>query len=123
NGFVSAGYVSPAIIEPAVTGGMADINAVSVAAAPTSTALPPMGAGSGNPTWTPLLTPGAAGAAGTDLSGAISAGTKQAALGGRVSVAQGWAGPAQVASRAGATFAGGGWTNAVPPGAGAVGAG
>ena len=123
NGFVSAGYVSPAIIEPAVTGGMADINAVSVAAAPTSTALPPMGAGSGNPTWTPLLTPGAAGAAGTDLSGAISAGTNQAALVGRLSVPQGWTAAAQVANPAGATFAGGGWTNAVGPGAGAVGAG
>lgn len=127
NGFVSAGYVSPAIIEPAVTAGMADINAVSVAATPTATALPPMGAGSGNALWTPL--PGAAGMAlgsgglgAADLSG-FSAGTNQAALVGRLSVPQAWTAAAQVENHAGATFAGGGWTNAVGPGAGAVGAG
>jgi PPE-repeat protein len=119
NGFVSAGYVSPAVIEPAVTGGMADINAVSVAAAPTSTALPPMGAGTGNPGWVPLLTPGAAGATGADLSG-FTASTNQAALVGRLSVPQTWTAAAQVENHAGATFAGGGWTNAVGPAAGAV---
>jgi PPE-repeat protein len=122
NGFVSAGYVSPAVIEPAVTGGMADINAVSVAAAPTATALPPMGAGTGNPGWVPLLTPGAAGATGADLSG-FTASTNQAALVGRLSVPQAWTAAAQVENHAGATFAGGGWTNAVGPAAGAVGAG
>src|SRR6202035_3344971 len=49
--------------------------------------------------------------------------TNQAALVGRLSVPQGWTAAAQVANPAGATFAGGGWTNAVGPGAGAVGAG
>src|SRR5262249_28950210 len=63
-GSVPAGYASPAVIEPAVTGAMADLNAVSVAAQPTASALPPMGAGSGNELWTPLVTPGAAGASG-----------------------------------------------------------
>ncbi|MCV7442824.1 PPE family protein [Mycobacterium paraense] len=124
NGFVSAGYVSPAIIEPAVTAGMSDINAVAVSATPGAAALPPMGAGAGNPGWLPLLTPGAApaGIAG-DLSGVVSAGTNQAALVGRLSVPQGWTAAAQVANHAGVTFAGGGWTNAVGPSAGAVQAG
>jgi PPE-repeat protein len=83
NGLVSAGYVSPAVIEPAVTGALADVNAVSVAAQPTAAALPPMGAGSGNALWTPLVTPPAAGMAaasagmpGVDLSG-VSAGTRR----------------------------------------------
>jgi PPE-repeat protein len=127
NGFVSAGYVSPAIIEPAATNAMADINALAVGGAPGTTALPPMGAGSGNAVWTPILTPsGAAGAASAsavlpsvDLSG-VSAGTNQAALVGRLSVPQSWTAAAQVANPAGATFAGGGWTNAVGPGAGAA---
>jgi len=121
NGFVSAGYVSPAIIEPGVTAGISDINAVAVAAEPGATALPPMGSGSGNPGWLPLLTPGVAGAASmpsADLS-AVSAGTSQAALVGRLSVPQSWTAAAQVANPAGATFPGGGWTNAVGPGAGA----
>ena len=34
NGFVSAGYTSPAIIQQTVTGSMADLNAVSVAETP-----------------------------------------------------------------------------------------
>ncbi|OBG19775.1 PPE family protein [Mycobacterium sp. 852002-51057_SCH5723018] len=126
NGFVSAGYVSPAVIEPAVTGAMADVNAVSVAAQPAAAALPPMGAGSGNELWTPLVTPPAAGMAaasagmpGVDLSG-VSAGTNQAALVGRLSVPQSWTVAAQVANPAGATFPGGGWTSAVGPAAGAA---
>jgi PPE-repeat protein len=124
NGFVSAGYVSPAIIEPAVTAGMSDINAVAVSSTPGATALPPMGAGAGNPGWLPLLTPGAAaGIPGVDMGDVVSAGTNQAALVGRLSVPQGWTAAAQVANPAGATFAGGGWTNAVGPGAGAVEAG
>ncbi|OBI45675.1 PPE family protein [Mycobacterium sp. E796] len=124
NGFVSAGYVSPAIIEPAVTAGMSDINAVAVSATPGATALPPMGAGAGNATWLPLLTPGAApGGIAGDLSGAISGGTNQATLVGRLSVPQAWTAAAQVENHAGATFAGGGWTNAVGPGAGAPQAG
>jgi PPE-repeat protein len=123
NGFVSAGYVSPAIIEPAVTAGMSDINAVAVSATPGATALPPMGAGAGNPGWLPLLTPGAgAGIPGVDM-GLVSGGTNQAALVGRLSVPQAWTAAAQVENHAGATFAGGGWTNAVGPGAGAVQAG
>lgn len=126
NGFVSAGYTSPAILQQTVTAAMADINAVAVGGAPGTTALPPMGAGSGNAGWTPLITPNvpfsSAGAAldATGLPGVapISAGTNQAALVGRLSVPQSWTAAAQVANPAGATFAGGGWTNAVGPGAG-----
>jgi PPE-repeat protein len=129
NGVVSAGYVSPAIIQQTVTGSMADVNAVGVSAQPAAAALPPMGAGTGNATWVPLVpsSPGAAlsaaalpgGADAVDLSG-VSAGTRQAALVGRLSVPQSWTAAAQVANPAGATFAGGGWTNAVGPGAGAA---
>jgi PPE-repeat protein len=124
NGFVSAGYVSPAIIEPAVTAGMSDINAVAISSAPGIAALPPMGSGAGNPGWLPLLTPGAgAGIPGVDMGQVVSGGTNQAALVGRLSVPQSWTAATQVENHAGATFAGGGWTNAVGPGAGAVEAG
>lgn len=114
NGFVSAGYTSPAILQQTVTAAMADINAVAVGSAPGTTALPPMGAGSGNAGWTPLITSSA-----PDVT-PISAGANQAALVGRLSVPQSWTAAAQVANPAGATFAGGGWTNAVGPGAGAA---
>jgi PPE-repeat protein len=126
NGFVSAGYVNPAIIQQTVTASMADINAVALGGEPGATALPPMGAGPGNPTWVPLLTPNAA----AELSGAVgqpfgsaslsgvSAGANQAAFVGRLSVPQSWTAVAQVANHAGAASPGGGWTGtALPEGA------
>lgn len=127
NGFVSAGYTSPAILQQTVTGSMADINAVGVSAQPEASALPPMGAGTGNATWQPLISPsaglsaanavtGPAGDLGPPVGG-VSAGTSRAAMVGRLSVPQSWTAAAQVANPAGATFAGGGWTNAVGPGA------
>jgi PPE-repeat protein len=127
NGFVSAGYVNPGIIEPAVTAAMADINAVSVAAQPTATALPPMGAGAGNGTWLPLsplgaglqggsglLPIGTAGVPGVDLDG-VTAGTRQAALVGRLSVPQGWTAAIQVANHSGTALPGAGWIGSALP--------
>jgi PPE-repeat protein len=117
NGLVSAGYVSPAVIEPDVTAGMSDINALAAAAQPGATALPPMGSGAGNPGWLPLLSPGTAGAVSMwspDLGG-ISAGTNQAALVGRLSVPQSWMAAAQVENHAGAALPGAGWTSTALP--------
>jgi len=128
NGFVSAGYVNPGVIEPAVTAAMADINAVSVAAQPEATALPPMGAGSGNANWVPLApfgsvglpaSPGGwpigtAGVPGVDLDG-FSAGTNQAAMVGRLSVPKSWTAAIQVANHSGAALPGGGWTGTALP--------
>jgi len=124
NGFVSAGYVNPAIIEQTITASMADVNAVALGGEPGTTALPPMGAGPGNPTWTPVLTPnvpaelsaafGSAGVPGANLS-AVSAGANQAALIGRLSVPPSWAAAAQVANHAGTALPGGGWTGTALP--------
>ena len=126
NGFVSAGYTSPAILQQTVTAAMADINAVAVGGEPGATALPPMGAGSGNAGWTPLGVPGMSlGAADlADANFGVSAQTARGMLVGRLSVPQAWTTVAQVQNGAGATFAGGGWTNAVgPAGSSAVPAG
>jgi PPE-repeat protein len=130
NGWVSAGYVNPGIIEPAVTAAMADINAVSVAAQPEATALPPMGSGSGNGGWLPIgsaglglgglpgspggLPFGTAGVPGADLTG-VSAGMSRGAFVGRLSVPQSWTQAVQVANHAGAALPGGGWTGTALP--------
>jgi PPE-repeat protein len=126
NGFVSAGYTNPAIIQQTVTAAMADINAVGVGAQPPAgPALPPMGAGSGNETWTPIITPNVpfssahmpldlAGLPGANLGG-VSVGTNQAALVGRLSVPQTWMAAAQVENHAGAALPGAGWTSTALP--------
>jgi PPE-repeat protein len=123
NGWISAGYVSPGIIEPAVTGAMADINAVSVAAQPAATALPPMGAGSGNGGWLPIgsaglglgdVPIGTAGVPGVGLTG-VSAGMSRGAFVGRLSVPQSWTEAVQVVNHAGAALPGGGWTGTALP--------
>ena len=125
NGFVSAGYTSPAIIQQTVTGAMADINAVSVAGQPGATALPPMGAGPGNDTWTPLLTPtvpyssAAVPFGSTSMpevgQGMASAGLARGVFVGRLSVPQSWAAATQVENHAGTAIAGGGWTSTALP--------
>jgi PPE-repeat protein len=125
NGFVSAGYTSPAIIQQTITGSMADINAVGVAAQPGATALPPMGAGPGNDTWVPLLTPNvpyisaAAQLGGTDMPGVgqgiTSAGMARGVFVGRLSVPQSWAAATQVENHAGTALAGGGWNSTALP--------
>jgi PPE-repeat protein len=125
NGIVSGGYINPAILEPAVTASMADINAVQLAGQPSTQALPPMGSGSGNAGWTPV--PGGAtgvpmgdpplgpiGVPGTE-SGWISAGTNQAATIGRLTVPQTWTVAAQVENHAGAALPGGGWSSTSTP--------
>jgi hypothetical protein len=128
NGFISAGYTSPAIIGPGVFAAMADINAVGLGAQ--DNPLPPMGSGEGNEGWQvvpkpgggvpsgPAGTPfGSAGLSSASLSG-VSAGANQAALVGRLSVPQSWTAAAQVANHAGTAIPGGGWTGtALPEGA------
>ena len=124
NGIVSGGFINPAIVEPAVTASMADINAVQLGAQPSTQAIPPMGSGSGNAGWTPV--PGATGATmgGPPLgpigvpsteSGWISAGTNQASTIGRLSVPQTWTVAAQVENHAGAALPGGGWSSTSTP--------
>ena len=124
NGFVSAGYVSPAIVEPAVTDCDGRHQCGDGRRTPGATALPPMGAGAGNDTWAPLVTPGAAGVrqaargAGPGAERLRPAPTRRH-WSGVCRCPQTWTAAAQVANPAGATFPGGGWTNAVGPGAGA----
>lgn len=109
NGFVSAGYTSPAIITPAVTSGIADINSLNpnVESAPggagvTGYIAPPP------PVPTPAAVPG----------GGVSVNTGGSTLVGKLSVPPAWSATAQVANHSGVTYAGGGWTNAVGPAGG-----
>ncbi len=123
NGFVSAGYTSPAIIQQTVTGSMADINAVNVAGTPGATALPPMGAGTGNATWTPLITPNvpysSAAVFGSGPSGlgqaAPAAELARSVYVGRLAVPQAWTAATQVENHAGTALAGGGWSSTPLP--------
>ncbi|MGA9356917.1 MAG: PPE family protein [Mycobacterium sp.] len=125
NGFVSAGYTSPAIIQQTVTGAMADINAVTIAGQPGATALPPMGAGTGNATWLPLVTPNVAESSlatpfgSTSVPGVgqgmASAGMTRGVFVGRLSVPQSWVAATQVENHAGAALAGGGWNSTALP--------
>jgi PPE-repeat protein len=116
NGWVSAGYFNPAIIEPAITAAMADVNAVSVAAQPAATVLPPMGSGSGNGTWLPIGSAGlgVGSVPGADLSG-VSAGVSRAAFVGRLSVPQSWTEAVSVVNHSGAALPGGGWIGTAVP--------
>ncbi len=117
NGFTSAGYVSPAIVGPAVWTAMADVNAVALGAQ--NAPLPPMGSGEGNPTWLPGISPASPESlpplSETPVAswgaGEVSAGTNQAALVGRLSVPQSWMAATAVANHAGAAAPGGGWTS------------
>ena len=126
NGFVSAGYTSPAVLQQTVTASMADINAVQIGSQPQAgPALPPMGSGSGNEGWAPLGTPvvpyssavvpfGSAGASGVTVTG-VSAGMARGALVGQLSVPQSWAAVTQVANHSGTALPGGGWTGTALP--------
>jgi PPE-repeat protein len=121
NGIISGGYINPAIVEPAVTASMADLNAVALGASPDTQAIPPMGAGSGNAGWTPVGSGAAPAASGvpplgpvgvpSTETGMVSAGTNQAAMVGRLSVPQSWGVAAQVENHAGSVLPGGGWTS------------
>jgi PPE-repeat protein len=103
NGVVSGAYVSPAILTPAVTSGLADINSVTVGAA-----------AAGGEGVTGMMTPALASAPSVPSVG-VSVNTTGSTLVGRLSVPPTWTAAAQVANHSGVTYAGGGWTNAVGP--------
>jgi PPE-repeat protein len=111
NGLSSAGYVNPAIITPAVTSGLADINSVG----PGETA--PGGAGV-----TGMITPQPPAPVTLASAGGVTADISGARLVSRLSVPPTWTAAAQVANHSGVTYAGGGWTNAVGPTGGGPGA-
>ena len=111
NGLTSAGYVNPAIITPAVTSGLADVNSLGPAAEAA-----PGGAGV-----TDMIKPLAPAAVSVPSVG-VSVNTSGSALVGKLSVPPAWTAAAQVANHSGVTYAGGGWTNAVGPTGGGTGA-
>lgn len=113
NGVVSGSYVSPAIVAPAITSGMADINSLTPAAESA-----PGGAGVTG-MLTPLTPPAAPV---TTPSVGVSVNTSGSTLVGKLSVPPTWTAAAQVANHSGVTYAGGGWTNAVGPTGGGTGA-
>jgi len=114
NGLVSGSYVSPALITPAVTSGLADIN--SIQAVGESAGLG--GAGLGGAGVTDMIKP----LASAPVSVGVSVNTAGSALVGKLSVPPAWSAAAQVANHSGVTYAGGGWTNAVGPTGGGTGA-
>jgi PPE-repeat protein len=119
NGFVSGSYVSPALITPAVTSGLADVNSlapVGEAAGLGGAGLG--GAGLGGAGVTDMIKP----LAGAPMSLGVSVNTSGSALVGKLSVPPAWTAAAQVANHSGVTYAGGGWTNAVGPTGGGTGA-
>ncbi len=107
NGVVSGAYVSPAILTPAVTSGIADINSLNAGAAAAG------GAG-----FTGVVTPQPP--VSMPSLGGVSVDTSGATLVGKLSVPPTWTAAAQVANHSGVTYAGGGWTNAVGPTGGAA---
>ena len=109
NGFVSAGYTSPAIITPAVTSGIADINSLNP-----NVESAPGGAGVTGYIAAPPPVPAPASVPG----GGVSVNTSGSTLVGKLSVPPAWSATAQVANHSGVTYAGGGWTNAVGPAGG-----
>ena len=114
NGVVSGSYVSPALVTPAITSGLADINSLGPGeAAPGGTGVtgmitpqPPV------PAPAPVSVP----------SVGVSVNTTGSTLVGKLSVPPTWTAAAQVANHSGVTYAGGGWTNAVGPTGGGTGA-
>jgi PPE-repeat protein len=106
NGLTSAGYVNPAIITPAVTSGLADINAVG-------TGTDAAGGAMSVPGYASMVTPQPP--VSMPSLGGVSADISGARLVGKLSVPSTWTAAAQVANHSGVTYAGGGWTNAVGP--------
>jgi len=107
NGLTSAGYVNPAIITPAVTSGLADINSVGPGVAAPG--------GAGVTGYGSMTTPQPPAPVTVASAGGISADISSARLVGKLSVPPTWTAAAQVANHSGVTYAGGGWTNAVGP--------
>jgi PPE-repeat protein len=110
NGVVSGAYVSPAILTPAVTSGIADINSLG-----------PGAAAAGGAGVTGMITPTPPAPVSVPNVG-VSVNTSGSTLVGRLSVPPTWTAAAQVANHSGVTYAGGGWTNAVGPTGGGTGA-
>jgi len=104
NGVVSGSYVSPALVTPAITSGLADINSLQP-----SVESAPGGAGV-----TDMIKPLAAAPVSVPSVG-VSVNTTGSTLVGKLSVPPAWTAAAQVANHSGVTYAGGGWTNAVGP--------
>jgi len=104
NGVVSGSYVSPALVTPAITSALADINSVGAGAD---------AAAAGGAGFTGMTTPVSVPNVG------VSVNTSGGTLVGRLSVPPTWTAAAQVANHSGVTYAGGGWTNAVGPTGGA----
>jgi PPE-repeat protein len=114
NGFTSGGYVNPAIVTPAVTSGLADINSVQ----PSGESAGLGGAAPGGAGVTDMIKP----LAPAPVSMGVSVNTSGSTLVGKLSVPPAWTAAAQVANHSGVTYAGGGWTNAVGPTGGGTGA-
>jgi PPE-repeat protein len=113
NGFVSGSYISPAIVTPAITSGLADINSLqpNVESAPGGTGV------------TGLITPQSPAPLPAAVPNVgVSVNTSGSTLVGRLSVPPAWTAAAQVANHSGVTYAGGGWTSAVGPTGGGTGA-
>jgi PPE-repeat protein len=119
NGLSSAGYVNPAIITPAATSAMSDINSVGSGASGLPTVTTP--GGIGVPGLASVTLP-AHGPASMPGLGGVSAVTARASLVGQLSVPQAWTTATQVTNHSGAAFPGGGWTTAASAGSGAQGA-
>jgi PPE-repeat protein len=110
NGVVSGAYVSPAILTPAVTSGIADINSLG-----------PGMAAAGGAGVTGMVTPTPPAPVSVPNVG-VTVNTSGSTLVGKLSVPPTWTAAAQVANHSGVTYAGGGWTNAVGPTGGGTGA-
>jgi len=110
NGLTSAGYVNPAIITPAVTSGLADINAVGTGTDAAGGAMSVPGFASMVAPQPQMSMPNVG----------VSVNTSGSTLVGKLSVPPTWTATAQVANHSGVTYAGGGWTNAVGPTGGAA---
>src|ERR1700677_2512305 len=119
NGLSSAGYVNPAIITPATTSAMSDINSLGAGASGLPTVTTP--GGIGVPGLASMTMP-AHGPASMPGWGGLSAVPPRASLVGQLSVPQAWTTATQVTNHSGAAFPGGGWTTAASAGSGAQGA-
>jgi PPE-repeat protein len=113
NGLVSGSYVSPALITPAITSGLADINSLGAVGESVG--------GLGGAGVTDMIKPLAPAAMSVPSVG-VSVNTGGSTLVGKLSTPPAWTAAAQVANHSGVTYAGGGWTNAVGPTGGGTGA-
>ncbi|ORB83777.1 hypothetical protein B1987_08110 [Mycobacterium kansasii] len=107
NGFTSAGYVSPDLILPVITGAMADLNSLQAGGLPIIS--PPDSGHFNFPALAAASAPASAPAS-TGVSSVVT-GLNRAAFVGRLSVPESWTAATQVVNHAGAAAPGGGWTS------------